>query len=575
MLENDAKFYEATYSGEGIEKREKYKFVVIKKVSHLLRSETIETESMHQAQYNKSDKTNHLITFAVDVACKDKLKKCIDSQLKDNSFDKENPQAFLDLIKEEFELEQKDDFSYILAQRFNTSATLESEDDDNRLIKLVEGWEVWLSRQKEEGSEFDKDNKFSGQLGELKNKLMDNQGEESKEKRGLINKFNEIKYQIKLQYILPTGLGFLKQLQDRFAGAEPEYLSIQSLINKFSSELKGFGKKNSVKNIKKLKELSDSIEEQSELYEDKLYQSISGLRERINAVQNQLSALESLPLFLQSKELLKKEFLDGKIGEFHEALKIKSLVELEKHAVFIETTFNIQLDLVKKDFVEVSKQRLETASKHVYSYYKAESATPILKEIASLQSMLADISPNDVAQFGSAIESVNKCVKSAEAFYDEASKDETYKKEEAPKIAFRKGSSNVAQFFAEKMDVLNDLKKHGEKIRNVSKLAHTKADILGEIFAKAEEIKNQHQSLIETPVLDKSKAQKMNADISYIVKFIDDNKDTLSRYRGISALKPLAKLWGGGKVTSEEYVNKIKDQLIKSENSASAWSLAN
>lgn len=574
MLEGFNKFYEAAYAGEEIEKKGKLKFVVVKKVSHLFKNETIEAEVMNQVQYNKADKANHLISFAVDAACKGKLQACIDSKLKDNLFDEENPKEFLSLLEAEgVKIEPKDDFSYILDQRFNTLATLKSEDDTDGLLENIKKTQDWFGVWKQSISEFDKDNEFNNGLIELETKCIElskSQNGKSSGVKDLTNKLNAIEFLITLK-IISYKIELFENLRDKFVGAEPEYNQIQRLIDKFFSELKKVRKNFSEKNPKKIipqsNELSVSIDEQYDLYEDKKYQIINGLKERFNAVEHQLVELDSVPL-PRSKELLSTEELTNLMGIFVKNLKTESLVTLRDQVIHIESVFNANFEAVKNAFVEVSKQRLEILSNFVLPYDDLESAKPILQEVASLQTMLVDFSPNSAAQFGSAIERVNQCVKNAEEFYNYTSEHEGI-----AKTNLRPASYLITRFFDKEESVLNQIKQHREKIQHGYWRADEKAEILKDISSKVDAIKDKNEKLNQSSTVDGRKVIEIREDFYDLYQFIRSKEEALSRYRGIAALQPLAKLWGGGKVTSEKYVNEIKEELDKINDSGSHLSL--
>jgi hypothetical protein len=76
-------------------------------------------------------------------------------------------------------------------------------------------------------------------------------------------------------------------------------------------------------------------------------------------------------------------------------------------------------------------------------------------------------------------------------------------------------------------------------------------------------IKDKIDLLLNTEINfeDNASSQAVIDKISELKQTIKDAKGILSEYRGISFLRCVATLWGGGKVTSQGLVNTLEEQL--------------
>ncbi|TLY47131.1 MAG: hypothetical protein E6K54_07145 [Gammaproteobacteria bacterium] len=105
------------------------------------------------------------------------------------------------------------------------------------------------------------------------------------------------------------------------------------------------------------------------------------------------------------------------------------------------------------------------------------------------------------------------------------------------------------------------MERHGNKIENGYFNGSEKSKILLDITRMAAEIKkasNTMESLLSNEQVDvfKQKISELNEKIND-----EQTIKTLSRYRGFSPLRCFATLWGGGKVTSIDYVNQLRNEL--------------
>ena len=110
-------------------------------------------------------------------------------------------------------------------------------------------------------------------------------------------------------------------------------------------------------------------------------------------------------------------------------------------------------------------------------------------------------------------------------------------------------------------DPFHNIKNHGEKIKKGYFNGKEKSEILLSISNLAKKIKVNSLNLGQqfTP----ENINELKEDILTLDRFINDqaNLEKLSRYRGFSPFKCFATLWGGGKVTSMEYVNQLQSEL--------------
>ncbi|WP_218813916.1 hypothetical protein [Rickettsiella endosymbiont of Dermanyssus gallinae] len=306
-----------------------------------------------------------------------------------------------------------------------------------------------------------------------------------------------------------------------------------------------------------LLEQEEKFVEIMQLYFDKIDKKMLDLKEKVDGISKQIFGLAPL-LLEEGEKLLERELLDGHISMFHKALEAKPLAELEYQAVLIKEIFNKKLDAIKNNFVRDSKRRFERINEQVCPYSEIESAKRILQEVASLQTIFADFSQNDADQLALLLERVTKCVEEADSFHCIIVKQEGDKKTD-----LRPAIYSITKFFDEEKPVLDQIKEHGEKIRHGYWDADEKSGKLQEISDRANAIKAKNEELFQNTEVDKAKVGEIRDELQGLYSFISSNEETLSRYRGISVLRPLAKLWGGGKVTSMQYANEIKEELAK------------
>lgn len=100
-----------------------------------------------------------------------------------------------------------------------------------------------------------------------------------------------------------------------------------------------------------------------------------------------------------------------------------------------------------------------------------------------------------------------------------------------------------------------DLSKYSKKLALLdTKSTNNKAQQLKLINSEIE-------SLLNPENLEEDTSKTMADNIEKLKHTMNDAKDILSEYRGISLLRCFATLWGGGKVTSQLLVNTLDEQL--------------
>ncbi|WP_342220369.1 hypothetical protein [Rickettsiella endosymbiont of Miltochrista miniata] len=125
------------------------------------------------------------------------------------------------------------------------------------------------------------------------------------------------------------------------------------------------------------------------------------------------------------------------------------------------------------------------------------------------------------------------------------------------------GAQKIHSFFTEKEhnNNLANIERHGLNIKGSYFNGNGKSKILLNITELAAQIRNSTNEIGSESSSEQILGLKQN--ISKLNVIINDkqNLETLSRYRGFSAFKCFATLWGGGKVKSIEYVEQLREQV--------------
>ncbi|WP_395498144.1 hypothetical protein [Rickettsiella endosymbiont of Litargus connexus] len=121
----------------------------------------------------------------------------------------------------------------------------------------------------------------------------------------------------------------------------------------------------------------------------------------------------------------------------------------------------------------------------------------------------------------------------------------------------------IYSFFTEKAKntPLSHIKSHGLNIQKGYFNGGVKSKILLDITQLAEQIKSNSNEIGNESSNEQIQALKQK--VSMLNEKINDkqNLEILSRYRGFSAFKCFATLWGGGRVKSIEYVEQLQEQV--------------
>ena len=124
-------------------------------------------------------------------------------------------------------------------------------------------------------------------------------------------------------------------------------------------------------------------------------------------------------------------------------------------------------------------------------------------------------------------------------------------------------AEKICSFFTNKSNLYSVayIKNHGEKIKNGYFNGKEKSEILLSIYNTAKKIKDAGLDLRQD--ITAEGLAEIKEDIKTLNACINDqtNLKILSRYRGFSPLKCFATLWGGGKVTSMEYIDQLRNEL--------------
>jgi hypothetical protein len=124
-------------------------------------------------------------------------------------------------------------------------------------------------------------------------------------------------------------------------------------------------------------------------------------------------------------------------------------------------------------------------------------------------------------------------------------------------------AEKICSFFTKNSNLFRfaNMKNHGEKIKNGYFNGKEKSEILLFISDTAKKIKNTSLHLRQD--ITAEGIAEFKKDITTLDACINDqtNLKILSRYRGFSPLKCFATLWGGGKVTSMEYIDQLRNEL--------------
>ncbi|MGC1854907.1 MAG: hypothetical protein WA659_06005 [Candidatus Aquirickettsiella sp.] len=135
--------------------------------------------------------------------------------------------------------------------------------------------------------------------------------------------------------------------------------------------------------------------------------------------------------------------------------------------------------------------------------------------------------------------------------------------ENAERAQLIDGAQKIRSFFTEKGDNTNLVKmeRHGSNIKNSYFNGNEKSKVLSEITNLAADLKDSCKEI--TSKTTSEGLVSLDEKFSKFKDSINDkqNLETLSRYRGFSAFKCFATLWGGGKVKSIEYVNELRAQI--------------
>lgn len=128
--------------------------------------------------------------------------------------------------------------------------------------------------------------------------------------------------------------------------------------------------------------------------------------------------------------------------------------------------------------------------------------------------------------------------------------------QEVDNFKLKRDRREINKFFKTNGLIFDQIEQHGEKIEHGRWGADKKAEILKNIHTQIIQISEASTELNRAPT--EHKASNILDDFKSLSQTINDSKETLSRYRGISLFRSIATLWGGGKIKSMDFITKLE-----------------
>lgn len=241
------------------------------------------------------------------------------------------------------------------------------------------------------------------------------------------------------------------------------------------------------------------------------------------------------------------------ISEFFKFLEADGLYDFE--------AYSPNEELIKPsapmNFLETPNKEVITSSHNLLEeqdFSSRSRSNSLSEEKTDTESVRKANSLSKLSVENSSIASIASSTSSLESLENDPQKFNSDQFSQAEKIcSFFNNISNTYSFA--------HMKNHGEKIKNGYFNGKEKSEILLSIYDTAKKIKDTSLDLRQEITAEGLAGIK--EDIKTLNACINDqtNLKILSRYRGFSPLKCFATLWGGGKVTSMEYIDQLRNEL--------------
>lgn len=210
------------------------------------------------------------------------------------------------------------------------------------------------------------------------------------------------------------------------------------------------------------------------------------------------------------------------------------------------------------NFLETLNKEVITSSHNLHDEEQGFSprsrSNSLSEEKTDTESVIKANSLSKLSVENSSITSLASSTSSLESLENDPQKCNSDQSFQAEKIcSFFTSNSNLSSFV--------DMKNHGEKIKNGYFNGKGKSEILLSIYNIANKIMDTSSHFSEG--ITTEGLAEFKKDVTTLDGYINDqtNLKILSRYRGFSPLKCFATLWGGGKVTSMEYIDQLRNEL--------------
>lgn len=570
--------YKAT-SQRSFPSLDSYKVIVLK-FSLILGKENfaIEVLNPYQYEHEESNKKNYWVAFVLiesfETEFKKILKNCLSGVIPKKIDERDltailynkgiilKPVENLDKYSENTKFIWRDLDYFLLMNDEDRSAILKKEieficefiDECDQKIKAIEC----------EKEQFDRDNIYYLRLSKIKKNLEKKSNLDSDKINNFAKEIYIIEFEISTNYIIYISK-FLKKITPKMKFSLEEKIFFEGItdLNKKVSGDVFYYQNNQKKTIERIyiKAVFDQAVKCSGIFEklithvDKNIYTLNNEIEKIKVLINKLAAWlksEKIQELRVKIEDLKQNLESGYASfikldnKFINDSNDKFLNDCDRDFNAIKRNLNQELMALKSDLYIQYNKEFEELNKSLFGCAGKILANNLTKNIKLLIESPNICSEFDADKFSSNIINIKKDF--------EELRESCTENNECLK-------NTVNLFFIKNKFTLIELRNHADKIQGTFWNADKKVKIIKDILCQLENFNKKSQLFFQN-FSDLEKIKEAQQDLIKLSDTISSNIEHLSCYRGFSMFRVVAKFWGGGKVTSQEYIAKIEEDLL-------------